>query len=117
MQVRVVASVDAQIAEQARYWRGKAGREIAERMVREVKAAINQLASATSGHPIEGLSANFKRLLASKRPPFYLYYYVDEELEDILVFLLRHASQRPLTPEEIVQLANEAKDELLSDEA
>jgi len=116
MHVTVAESVNKQIAEEARFWRSNASSEVGERLARDIRAVINTFATGLPGNRVEGLTANFKRVRASKRPPFYLYYYVDEQLEEVFVFLLRHASQRPLSAEEIRQMAEQTRAEIAEDD-
>ncbi len=58
MRVTVAESVNHQIAEEARFWRTHATKEVAERLVRNIRSAINTLANGLQGNKVDGLAAN-----------------------------------------------------------
>jgi plasmid stabilization system protein ParE len=108
MRVRVPPSVEARIRDEAYFYLTHASLDVARRIARELREAIDRLADKHIGSRIEGLPVNYQRV---KVKPFYIFYRLDAEGDYVLVYLIRHEKQRPFTPAIHKRLAARAERE------
>lgn len=93
------------------YYRSKEGDEFAERLSLALQALTYVIGkNPEGGLPISGLPLSYRRKRTGKHfPPYVFSYRYDREKDEVLVYLLRHAAQRPYAPSTLRRKANEAQ--------
>ncbi len=106
MRVRVAHSVRQRIREESIYYIEHSGVDAASNVTKKILAAIYKLRQQQAGHRVDGLPTNYRRVNVA---PFFLLYRISKDEDSVLVLLLRHGKQKPLSPATIKRLASDAE--------
>lgn len=107
MKRRVARSVLAAIRAEITNCEYKVSKAAAADLADKLYDALTSVGTVPGGRFPE-LPSNFYRILMK---PYYLCYRLHESGDHIAVYLLRHSKQKPLSPNEHEDLADEAEDD------
>lgn len=89
------------------YYGARGEREVADRKVKAILEAIRDLRQTQIGHRADNrLPANYRARVLEK---YRIFYRVDQDIDTIFVYDVRHAARKPLTPDTHRRKANEAR--------